>query len=449
MTGTKTILFFLLAFFLLPWQITAAEKLPVPAIWTLRTSLRFALANNPNSRIALQRISAARAGIKQAEAAFYPQLAISTGYSRTNNPIYSFGNILNQGQFNNSIDFNNPGLTDNLNLTTTLQYRIYNGGRNQAGLTASRAGEEASRMQRSAILSRLGYEVVRAFFTIVQGEENRQARLSAVRAVDASLSVAKARYGAGDLLKSDLLSLEVQNSRARENLIRARHALDLAKRGFLNLLGLEQGDVTIKLDKKYEQQIPKDLTHNKRPELAQLNAMIKAAEAQVRQAEAGYYPTADAFASYQAEKGYTYDEGSGNSWMAGIKINYTLFNGNMTSAAISRAKAGLAAAKEQKHKLELAIGLEIEQDRLGLQQAEERLLVTKKMVELALESARLSRERFKQGVILASDLIEVENRLTDARVRHSLALASRRIAVADLRRAVGLNQFEDMEITAR
>ncbi len=449
MTGKRTTLFFLLAFFLLPWQVVAAEKPPVPAIWTLRTALHFALANNPDSRIALQRISVARAGIKQMEAAFYPQLAISTGYSRTDNPIYSFGNILNQGQFNNSIDFNNPGLTDDLNLTTTLQYRIYNGGRDQAGLKAARAGEEASRMQRSGILSHLGYEVVRAFFTIVQTEETRQARLSAIEAVDASLNVAKARFEAGDLLKTDLLNLEVQKSRARENLIRARHALNLAKHGFLNLLGLEQGDMAINLDEQYEQPVPKDLTYDRRPEIAQLDAMIKAAEARVRQAKSGYYPTADAFGSYQVDKGYQYDEGSGDSWTAGIKINYNLFDGNMTSAAVSRAKAELAEAKERKHKLELAISLEIEQGRLGLQQAEERLLVTKKMVELALENARLSRERFKQGVLLSSDLIDVENRLTDARVRHSLALASRRIAVADLRRAVGLDQLEDVEITAR
>ena len=65
------------------------------------------------------------------------------------------------------------------------------------------------------------------------------------------------------------------------------------------------------------------------------------------------------------------------------------------------------------------------------------------MMELAEESARLSRARFKEGVILASDLIDVENRLTDARVRHSLALATYRVAVADLRRAVGLPQFDE------
>ncbi len=40
---------------------------------------------------------------------------------------YSFGNILNQGAFDNSIDFNDPGRTDNLNLKAEIAYRLYNG----------------------------------------------------------------------------------------------------------------------------------------------------------------------------------------------------------------------------------------------------------------------------------------------------------------------------------
>ena len=93
--------------------------------------------------------------------------------------------------------------------------------------------------------------------------------------------------------------------------------------------------------------------------------------------------------------------------------------------------------------MKLAIGLEIEEALLNLQQAGERLQVTRKMVELAEESARLSRERFREGVILSSNLIDAENRLTDARVHTSLAKAARAIAIADLRRASGLPQFNN------
>jgi outer membrane protein TolC len=63
------------------------------------------------------------------------------------------------------------------------------------------------------------------------------------------------------------------------------------------------------------------------------------------------------------------------------------------------------------------------------------------MVSQAFEGAKLSRARFKEGVILPSDLISVENQLTEALVRRSIARTDSWIATADLRRAYGLMQF--------
>lgn len=431
-----------LLFITVPSAASATDTPSLPAVWTVQEAVGFALDNSPDVRIALQRIKGAQAAVVAAQSAYYPSIGLSAGYGRTNNPMYSFGNILNQGQFTQDIDFNNPGTSDNLNMTGSVQYRFYNGGSDEAGVRAARAGEQAVRFEQEAIYSRLGFEVVRSFYSIVQAEENVQARESALKAIEVSLQTAQARFDAGDLLKADLLNLEVQQSRAAENLILARHGLELVRRGFLNLLGLKQGSAKIDTAQQARQAVPENPTYEQRPELTRLNALFEAAEAKVRQARGGYYPSADLFGSYQVDKGFEFDEGSGNSWIAGVKVNYNLFNGHRTSAEINRATAELAEIREQRQKLELAFNYEIEQASLAFKQAEERLQVTKKMVEQAIESGRLSRERFKEGVTLASDLIEVENRLTDARVHNLMAKASRRIAIADLRRAAGLGQFE-------
>lgn len=422
-------------------SISASEEAPVvPDEWTVEEAVTFAIANSPDTAITRQRISAAHATVEQATAAFYPQVDLGASYGQTNNSMYSFGNILNQGVFDQSIDFNDPGKTDNLNMNATLNYRFYNGGKDEAGLRAAEAGEAASKHELEAVHLQLGFQVVRTYFTIIQAQETVQARKSATDAIAASIQVARARYEAGDLLRADLLNLEVHQSREQENLIQARHALNLAKKGFLNLLGLERGPVVLKTDCSIDQLVPTQTTFEHRPELKRLEAAIEAAELLVRKAQGGYYPTADVFAGYQVDKGYELD-GAGNSWLAGIKVNYNLFNGHQTSSEIARANAVLAEKKEEKRKMVLAIDLEVEQARLFLEQAEKRLQVTKKMVEQAEESARLNRERFKEGVVLSSDLIDVENRLTDALVRRTGARTSRRIAVADLRRALGMHQF--------
>lgn len=436
----QALAFFFLALFL-PQMLAAAEKETKPSRWTAQEAVQFALQHNPDARAALERIHAADADIRSAKAAFYPQLGLSTEYSRTNNPMYSFGNILNQGTFSNAIDFNKPGITDTLQTKATVQYRLYNGGHDLAALDAADQRSQTTQYEQAAIRSRLGFEVVHVFYTIVQAEDTVRARKGALEAISASLAVAKTRFQEGSLLKEDMLNLEVQQAKAQEQLIQAQHGLNLAQQGFLHLLGITGGEVKLDATASQVQDIPVERDIRNRPELAGMAAAIKAQEAVVRQARSGNYPSADAFGSYQVDKGVALEDGSGNSWTAGLRLNYTLFNGQQTAAATDQAKAQLAEAKEQQRKMELTLDLEFEQATLALHQEEERLKVTLKMVESAIESARLARIRFKEGVLLSSELINTENRLTDAQVSHAFASAARKIAIADLRRTVGLAQF--------
>jgi len=417
----------------------------VPEVWTVGRAVEFALENSPDSTMARHRIEAANAAIIEARAAFFPQVEVRSGYSQTDNPMYSFGNILNQGAFSPAIDFNEPGRTDDLNLGLWLNYRVYNGGRDRAAVEAAASREAAARMELDAVRHQLAFGVVRSFHMIVQARSVILAHEAAVEAIDASLAVAEARYAEGILLKAELLDLEVQRSSSRENLIQARNRLESANKVFLNLLGLPGGEVALAAPEEQapgEQapEVPPLAVPYQRIELQGAEAMIRAAEAELRQARGGRLPTVESFAAYEFDRGWETDN-SGRSWQAGVQLRYRLFDGHRVAAAESRAEAMLAEARERKRRIELAVGLEVRQAELALNDAEARLEVSEKAVEQAEESARINRARFREGKILASDLINVENRRTDALLRRILAETGRRIAVADLRRAVGLKQF--------
>lgn len=425
-----------------PHDAQAGEAAETPAAWTVRNAVRFAARNNPDSRMARSRIEAAQAAISMEKSSFYPRLDLNSRYEQTTNPMYSSGNILNQGTFNNTIDFNNPGRTDTLNTGVQLGYRFFNGGRDLAGLKAAEAQAVSSQMELAAVQAQLAFEVARAFQLIIQAEELIKAHLSALEAISASLNVAQARYREGVLLKADLLDMEVQQSKAQENLSRARHNLEISRRIFLSLLGLADGPVILDPAQDCVQNIPETVAHDQRHEVKSMEALILAAKSRVRQAEAGYYPSLEGYAGYDVDKGYVTD-GSGDSWQAGVRLQFNLSEGGRTSAEIARTSAMLAEAQERKRKTELAISLEVKQAEFALQDASQRLQVTEKSVAQAQESARINRLRFTEGTLLSSDLIEVENRLTDARVRRIVAETSQRIAIADLRRALGLAQFPD------
>ena len=424
-----------------PILVAAAGRLEPPEVWTSKEAVIFGLKNSPDSRIAYQRIAAAQASQAEADALLkHPRLDLSGFYGQTNNPLLSFGNILNQGAFSDDIDFNSPGQTDNLNLKAELSYRFYNGGRDQAMVDNAESGYLASQAGLKEVHHQLGYEIVKAFYYIVQAQDQLEARQAELAAIESSLQVASARFEAGDLLKTEVLNFEVQKARTSENLIIAEHQKDLAEKSFLNLLGLENSNVVISIEDENLLTAPEVTNLRERPELARLSAALQGAEAELRRSQGNNLPTLDGFASYQYDYGWIND-GSGDSWAAGVRVNYNLWDGRRDNAEIARKEAEYRALVEQLEKLKLAINLDIEEASLNYQQAVKRRSVTDKMVEVAKESAQLSRERFKEGVILSSDVLDTEVRLTDTLVRQSTARANYRIATANLRRALGYQQY--------
>jgi outer membrane protein len=425
---------------LIGWPIINVSA-PGAETWTLTRALDTALANSPDARIARLRTEAARALVQQADSAWYPRLTLQGGYTETNSPMMAFGAILNQRAFNFGLDFNHPGRIDNLNATGTLAYNLYSGGRATAAGKAARAGAEAANQDFNAARHQLAAEVVKAWFAIVKAREATTALEAGEKAYEAAVANACLRYEAGQLLKADLLNLEVELARTREQLLQARHSARLAGQALLYVLGVESdaSDVTIADQDPALAQLREPATNDytRRPELLGLQERVRVAESMVTATRAGRRPTVNAFTSYQYDRGWQLDR-HGDSWMAGIAVSLNVFDGGETAGRVRQAAAELAQVKEMQRKALLGVALEAEQARLAFETARARLAVSRDAVAQAEESAALSRARFERGALLTADLIAVEGRLTEARMRRTFAAADERIALVEWRRAVGL-----------
>jgi outer membrane protein TolC len=409
--------------------------------WTLDRAVAIALENSPDARVARARVDGAQAFVDQAGAAWLPQVSVSGRYTDTNSPMMAFGSILNQRAFNFGLDFNHPGRIDNLNATGTVAYNIYSGGRATAGRTAARAGAEAAGHDLRTAQQQLATEVVKTVLNLRKAREAVTAVAGGVHAYEAAVAAARARFDAGQLLKADLLSLEVQLAQTRENLSSARHGAALAGLAFQFVLGLEPAATPVELvedDPALSRLAPpdtRDFSH--RPELLGLEARVRAASAMVEAARGARRPTVNAFASYQYDQGWKTDR-HGDSWLAGLSVDVNLFDGGQTTGKIRQGNAEFTQVKEMLRKATLGIALEVEQARLAHADAAERLAVSGQAVEQAEESARLSRARFEKEALLTADLIGVESRLLEAKLRRAIAAADERLALVELRRALGL-----------
>ncbi len=408
--------------------------------WTLDRALDQALNHNPDARVAQQRIIAAQAGLEQANAAFWPRLQFQSSYTRTDNPMMVFGSILNQQAYSSSLNFNDVPNVDDLNTRGLVTIPLYAGGRNRAGREAAKAGTQAARQENEAVRNALGFEVSRAFYSVLKTRQFIGAAEAAVHAYEQNLAVARKRLEGGTLLRSDVLDIEVRLAQAREDLVRARNAQALALRALRNLLGIEGGEFAV-AESAPVAAVPNSGDFSRRPELAAARQRERAAEEQVRGAKSGYLPRASAFGSLDYDYGWKYESGAG-SYTAGALVQWDIWDGKLTRAKVREAAAQLESTREESRKLRLALDFETEQARLDLQTSEERLGVTDQAVAQAAESAALTRARFEQGMALPTQLIDSETALVAARVRRAEAEADRRIAVAALRKALSLPQLD-------
>jgi len=267
------------------WSLSALCAEP----WTLERALEQALNSNPDARLAQQRIVAAQAGLEQANAAFWPRVQFQSSYTGSDNPMLAFGSILNQRAYSSSLNFNDVPGVDDLNARGLVTVPLYAGGKNTASRKAAKANTDAARQDNEAVRNALGFEVSRAFYTVLKTRQFIRAAEAGVNSFEGSLVVAKKRLDGGTLLKSEVLDIEVRLAQAREELVRARNANSLAVRVLRNLLGIEGGDFEV-ADTAPAATAPDSGDFSGRPELAAARHREQAAQHQARAAKGGYLP---------------------------------------------------------------------------------------------------------------------------------------------------------------
>lgn len=427
----------LLSFFL----AALVPSAPAGEPWTVDRAVATALRQSPDVQSARHRIEAGAAMLAQVNSAWQPQVTLAGGYTRTNGALNGLGFALNQRAFSPSLDLNRPGWTDNLNVTGTVSYNLYDGGRPSARRDAALAGVRAAEQDLRSVQLQLAADVARAVLNLRKTREGVAALEVALKAHEANVSVAHLRFDAGQVLKADLLSLEVQSARIREQLSSARHAAALAARMFTFLLGSPPSDETIELPAEdptlVALAVPEGANFSQRPELQRLRERVRAAESLLASARGGQRPAVNAYVSGQHDTGWHFGRSSG-AVQGGVAVELNVFDGGRHNGQVRAAVADLAQAKEELRRAELAIGLEFERARLAHLDARERLQVMSGAVAQAEESATLSRARFSQGVLLTAELLGSESRLVETRLGRTVAAADERLALIELRRALGL-----------
>lgn len=416
--------------------------------YTLQKAIDIALSNNPELHIMQARIAQADAQLGEALSSFYPQIKTSLAYQHSNNPAQAFAMIIAQRRLDmsgSSSSFNYPGFVDNYRPQVSASYSLFRGGQDYFNSQAAELNRESLEFETSAARNRLLNHVTSAYYSELAARDADRVSQRAIDAVSSELKQSQAGFQAGSILKSDVLSLEVQLAETQDAQIHAHNAVEIAHSMLRTLMGIEVTE-DFDLQAEPQQQLPGlpaelavllDQALNQHPELKAAEKRVAIAEQQLSAAQAAHLPRADAMISYGSDsKNLNYSSNRDNM-TAGLVVEMDLFSGFATQEKIHKAEHQLTAAQEQARQLRLTIEDQLKSARLRLQETLNRFEISLSACKAAEEALRLVTLQRQAGTVTITRFLEAQVAFDKALNRQINARFEALRAEADLKQAMG------------
>ena len=416
---------------------------------TLDDAVARAIAASPRlARLAAQE-AASEAQRRGARAERLPQLDLSAGYQRRSDvpELSIFAPAGDSGLPPRRITVF-PNIPDNWRARGGVALPLYTGGRVAGQIEAAEQGRLAAAEDLRGGRADLVLETKSAYWWLVTARESLRVLQESIKAYDAHLRDAQNRERFGLAARNEVLAVQLERDRAELEQIRAEGSLELAGANLQRLLDLPPAT---RVDTTEPLAAPA-------PARAELAALVAEAAAERPERKGLAARAAAASAAAGAERGarlpqvaltggYTYASPNreivpptaewNDTWDVGVGLSWSVFDGGRRSAAEARARAQAEAAAAQLRELDRAIRLEVTQRALELRTAQARVAVAERSVVSATENRRVAGDRYREGVIPSSELLDAELARERAALSHTEALAALRLAAAGLDRAVG------------
>jgi outer membrane protein TolC len=315
----------------------------------------------------------------------------------------------------------------------------------------SSLGLDAAKINEQLLRQDVIFDVKRAYYSILKAEKLVTVAEQTIEQIEAQKSVAENFYEVGMSPLNDLLQAQVELANARQALIRARNALDLAHANFNNILRRPINLPVFVEDIQSYRPFDRDVEDCLRiAEKSRLEIKIAALDVQIAEKEVAltkkdYFPTVNLEGTYyRAGTDWDVDGGTGISdpegWYISAVASWNFWEWGRTQYDVSEKRHRLARAELQKEQISDTIRLEVKDAFLRTREAERNILTVKKAIEQAKENYRINQERYNEQVATATEVLIAQTLLTDTMTNYYNALYDFKISEAALYRAMGLEE---------
>ena len=407
-----------------------------PRSLNLKESLRLAWKANPSLQVSRLEQLIADQEVVRARSGFLPKVK-----GELNQTIYDLATKIRvQGGLGSGVSF---PITNNNYWTSrvTVDQTVFDFWATSSRYQAAILGQSSTRLDTAQVRDNIFLLVCQGYFRVLRGEKLVVVAQQEVVQLTDQLRDAQNLYEFGLTTYNDVLQAEVALADAKQRLITAKNDLVNAKSALNKLIGLPI-PTPLSLAEEKDLAAPpldladaSDLALKQRSDLRAATSRIEQGKKTVTQTKAQYYPRfyAQAGHFWQQNNAWVHD----SQWFAILGFQWSLFTGLDTRAQVQQAKEKVEQLKVQRQDLSDQVRLDVQTASLALQETAERIRVTEKSVAQGEENFRLNRERYREQVGTATDVVDASTLLTKARVNFFNARYDHQLAKAQFLWAVG------------
>jgi NodT family efflux transporter outer membrane factor (OMF) lipoprotein len=308
---------------------------------------------------------------------------------------------------------------------------------NRASAQASSAALAGARLSAQA-------ELAVDYFELRAQDQNQKLLDNTVDAETQSLKIAESRYKFGVAARADVVSAQAQLLSSQSQQINAKIQRAILEHAIAVLIGQQPAVFSMAVAPirsdvpTVPAGVPSTLLE-RRPDVAQAERTMAAANAQIGVSKAAYFPslTLAAQDTYSGSSLGHLFQASNRLWSVGPELAETLFDAGLRRAQVAQARAAYAASVDNYRQTVLTSFEQVEDDIVTLRVLEQQAAIEDAAVKAAREAELLTLNQYKAGTVPYSSVITAQTTRFAAEETALAVLSSRLQGSVNLIEALG------------
>lgn len=406
-----------------------AQQEPLPSLdgkLSVHDCVRIALANSPRAVSARLAVESAAVSLSNAKNVWLPTVSaqVQTGYTNSKTP----GSYrVNEDEVTSAVDaqLSISGITDIARNIRTQKLEL-----------------QRAQLDLCDVENGIVSDVKRAYYALLASQRAVAIRTQSRDLYQDQYDLTKAFFDQGLRPKVDVTTAEVDLNNAILSLIRAKNTVKTQTAALANLMGVTR-DTSFTLDDEIETEaftltFPEVLTraYENRPDVRASKTALQISEIKLTQAKAAYWPTFTMGAAFGKSGDEFRLDNDQTRLFAGVEI--PIFSALNVYNGVKQAKINLASSQNSDRSLTNDVYLEVQNAFIKLSEAAESIPVAASNVEKAKENMELAQGRYNEGIGDMISLKDAQVSYTDSELSLVTARYDYAVAVAELKKAMGM-----------